>query len=365
MLTAAPFSKEIRRFKVAVNSACPLRCDYCLLDKDAGETLEYDDAFSAVDFFLASPGRAKKLLLYGGEPMAAFGRVRRIVLHAEAEASRLGRSLCATVATSGVLARPGDLEFMAGHGMHLSVSIDGEPATHDRFRRTVRGAPSHGLIAANLPAFFGALGRDAVTALMCVHPEHAGRMSRDFEHLLSLGFENVNVEVVHGFPWSEAAREAFAREFDAIGARIRSEIEAGRFVFLESFAIPLQREPAAEKVCPFHSCLEVFPSGDFSFYPFPFVEGLESRPRASIGTVRGGLAPRWNDCRFDPDGELCRGCRAEYYRLPRLSEGNEPYELRTRLAERWIAELALRARRDGRCRAYLKEAVRRSALGYR
>ncbi len=35
-------NKEIRRFKVAVNTACPLRCDYCFIDKDSGETISWE-----------------------------------------------------------------------------------------------------------------------------------------------------------------------------------------------------------------------------------------------------------------------------------------------------------------------------------
>lgn len=361
----AGIAKEIRRFKVAINSACPLRCEYCLLDKEADEVLPRRAMKEAVDLFLRSPGDSKKLLLYGGEPMLEFAAVRDIVDHASARAAELGKTLCSTVATSGVVLRDEDLAAMRARDMHMSISIDGTAASHDRFRRYKDGRASHARIAENVPRAIAALGTRAVTALMCVHPDNAPRMLEDFDSLVSLGFENVNIEVVHGFTWPKESLDAFERDLCVVGRRVREAIAAGRFLFLESFAIPLQREPVAEKMCPFHSCLEVFPDGSFSFYPFPFVAGLENRPRVTIGSVAKGFIPRYRDCRFDAGSERCRGCTREYYTLPGLSEGNEPYEQRTRMMEQWIREIALDAAQDPACRAYLREAVLRSSMGYR
>ena len=56
-------NKEIRRFKVAINTACPLRCEYCFIDKDSGEVISWDHVTGLVRFLLSSPGKVKKLLL--------------------------------------------------------------------------------------------------------------------------------------------------------------------------------------------------------------------------------------------------------------------------------------------------------------
>ena len=64
-------TKEIRRFKVAINTACPLRCEYCFIDKDSGEVIGWDQVQGLVRFFLGSPGPVKKLLIYG-EPFLKF-----------------------------------------------------------------------------------------------------------------------------------------------------------------------------------------------------------------------------------------------------------------------------------------------------
>ena len=43
-------NKEIRRFKVAINTACPLRCEYCFIDKDSGETISWKHVENLVRF---------------------------------------------------------------------------------------------------------------------------------------------------------------------------------------------------------------------------------------------------------------------------------------------------------------------------
>ena len=43
-------------------------------------------------------------------------------------------------------------------------------------------------------------------AIQCVHPDNVDRMLDNFQALVSLGFENVEVEVIHGFSWEAKAR---------------------------------------------------------------------------------------------------------------------------------------------------------------
>ena len=96
-------NKEIRRFKVAINTACPLRCEYCFIDKDSGEVISWDHVTGLVRFLLSSPGKVKKLLLYGGEPFLNFELVREISLYARAEALKAGKDLDLSICTSAAL----------------------------------------------------------------------------------------------------------------------------------------------------------------------------------------------------------------------------------------------------------------------
>src|SRR5438270_5320231 len=99
-LSALTTNKEIRRFKVAINTACPLRCDYCFIDKDSGEVVSWEAVRGLTRLVLSSPGPVKKLLIYGGEPFLKFELVRDIALFARAEAEKAGKDLDLSICTS-------------------------------------------------------------------------------------------------------------------------------------------------------------------------------------------------------------------------------------------------------------------------
>ena len=145
-------NKEIRRFKVAINTACPLRCEYCFIDKDSGETIGWRHVESLVRFQLSSPGKVKKLLLYGGEPFMNFEIVREIALYARAEALKAGKDLDLSICTSASLPLKREwLEFLAEQRFFLSVSMDGDAETHDKRRVDKQGKGSWKKMLPNLP----------------------------------------------------------------------------------------------------------------------------------------------------------------------------------------------------------------------
>ncbi len=109
-------NKEIRRFKVAINSACPLRCQYCFINKDSGENVSWQSIESLVPFMLHNPGDIKKLLIYGGEPFLNLPMVERIADYARDQAQAIGKSLDLSLCTSGVVAKTEEqLNFLARH----------------------------------------------------------------------------------------------------------------------------------------------------------------------------------------------------------------------------------------------------------
>ncbi|MDD5656024.1 MAG: radical SAM protein [Elusimicrobia bacterium] len=335
----------IRKFKIAVTSDCSLRCRYCFVDKAAGQTVSLRCADAALRMFLEAPGRLKKLEIYGGEPFLRFARVRRVLDMAARRAARLGKTLSVTVATNGVGVRDRDLDYLRAAGARLSVSFSGSGAAHDRFRRFADGAGSYERIVAKLPRMFAALGSDAVGAIFCVHPQGTATLARDFRRLARLGLRRVNLEVVHGFAWSAAARARFVRQLDAVGAYALDEIRRGRPIVFDTFLDFLDPELKRRGACPFYRDLEMFPGGEFSFYPYPFVprgRGAE----VAVGHALEGFAPPYRDCGCDPAPERCSGCRQRYYRLRRVSEGNEPYRERTRFLARLFKRIIAESRTD-------------------
>ena len=356
-------NKEIRRFKVAINTACPLRCEYCFIDKESGELVSWDTVRGLTRLMLSSPGRTKKLLIYGGEPFLKFELVRDIAVYARKEAAAAGKDLDLSICTSASLPLKREwLEFLAAQGFFLSVSMDGDALTHDKRRVYKDGRGSWEAMVPNLPLIFETIGKRRAMAIQCVHPDNVERMLENFQTLVGLGFENVEIEVIHGFGWKEK-KALFKPMLRRVLDWIWAEALAGRKRYLVCSLVPLMLKEGVEREdwCPFHSSMECYPDGSYSFYPFAFVD-WEGRRRSAVGSAAAGVAPRWRDCSFDLSSERCRDCTSGYYRSETVNEGNEPYRWRTEMARSFINSVALAAASQPAMREYLKEALVRCRI---
>jgi len=356
-------NKEIRRFKIAINTACPLRCEYCFIDKDSGEVVPWKMVQGLVRFMLSSPGQVKKLLIYGGEPFLKFDLVKEIALFARAEAVKAGKDLDLSICTSAALPLKREwLEFLAEQRFFLSVSMDGDEETHDKRRRDGADKGSWKRMLPNLPTVFDTIGKRRAMSIQCVHPDNVEKMLHNFQTLVGLGFENVEVEVIHGFEWVNK-KHLFRPMMQKVLDWCWSEAQEGRFRFVVCSLVPLMLKEGIllEDMCPFHSSMECYPDGKYSFYPFAFVD-WEGRKRSAVGGAVEGVAEQWRRCSFDKDSDACKNCTSGYYRNPMVNEGNDPYRWRTEMARAFMDKVALAAKDDPKMKAYLREAVIRCRI---
>ncbi len=244
----------------------------------------------------------------------------------------------------------------------LSVSIDGDAATHDAHRVFKGGKGSHGTAAKNVPLILDVIGKRRAMAIQCVQPDNVERMLDNFQKLVAMGFENVEIEVIHGFGWKDK-KHLFRPMLQKVLDWIWTEAQAGRFRFLVCSLVPLMLKDGIvrEDWCPFHSSMECYPDGKFSFYPFAFVD-WEGRKRSAVGDALTGVPERYKTCSFDLSSETCKSCTSDYYRNPTVNEGNDPYRWRTEMARAFMDKVALAAKSDEVMRRYLKEALIRCRI---
>ncbi|MEI7527657.1 MAG: radical SAM protein [Elusimicrobiota bacterium] len=349
------FNKEIAKFKIAVTSRCCLRCTHCFIDKSREETIPLAAALRAADAFLRSPGASKTLEIYGGEPLMEFVLVKKIITAARAAARRLGKDLAVSVASNGMLAERRHLEYMAENGIRLSVSFSGGRKTNDLTRRLPSGRGASPALEKKLPLLLSVPGL-GLHVIFCVHPLRAASALGDFKRLVALGFRNIGIECVHGFPWRERDCSAFGRAMRDITAFTAEKAAAGDFIVLE----PLMELfcDKSRSFCPFLRDLEMYPDGTLSLYPYPFVKTPAQRKKISVGSVESGLIPRFRDCRPDPGSAACSGCVAAYYRLPGLEGGSRAYRLRTDICLEAARGLVARAASERPIRDYLRLLIK-------
>jgi len=143
-----------REFVLKVHSRCNLACDYCYMYELADKSWR-DAATVMSDGVLDAAGRriaehatthgipSLRVVLHGGEPML-LGAVR---LARAAERIRAAVPASTTVdvlvQTNGVLLTGEALETLAGAGIRIGVSFDGDRVATDRHRRYASGRSSY------------------------------------------------------------------------------------------------------------------------------------------------------------------------------------------------------------------------------
>lgn len=150
-----------REFVLKVHSRCNLACDYCymyeLADKSwrAATAVMSDDVLDAACRRIAEHATAHgipqlRVVLHGGEPMLlGADRLAGVAdrLRARVPAPT---TVDVLVQTNGVLLTADALEVLAGAGIRVGVSLDGDRVATDRHRRYANGRSSFDAVDAAL-----------------------------------------------------------------------------------------------------------------------------------------------------------------------------------------------------------------------
>ncbi len=165
-----------------LTTACSLRCTYCYAA--AGDTpvqrMPLAVAQRGIRYVLANAvevGSPTITVNYhgGGEPTAAWAVMTRSLEFARAEAEARGISVVAAAATNGVL---GDRQvdwIVANLDGGITVSFDGLPEIHDRYRVTARGRGSSSRVMRTMRRMDAAGYEYGVR--VTVTPDHVARLA--------------------------------------------------------------------------------------------------------------------------------------------------------------------------------------------
>src|SRR5262249_42785682 len=121
---------------------CNLACRYCYVAVNQGEAnyLCSGQVAEAIDRFLEVPsGAERKVSFLGGEPLLRWDVLEASIAHARRKG---GDGWLLQVCTNGTLLTPTRLGFLLGHGVEVTLSLDGRAETNDPLRPFVSGVGS-------------------------------------------------------------------------------------------------------------------------------------------------------------------------------------------------------------------------------
>jgi uncharacterized protein len=292
VLTEPPRPVEIT---LLLTTACTLRCRYCYAS--AGDTpaqrMPPEVARRGIRFVISNAvevGSPTITVSYhgGGEPTANWAVMTGSLEFARSEASARGLGVVAAAATNGVLDDEKVDWIIANLDGGVTVSFDGLPEVHDRYRVTARGGGSSHRVMRTMRRFdaagFGYGIRVTVT------PDHVASLPASIEFICSQ-FRPARIQVEPAYRlgrWHAAPSadtEAFLaafREAQGVAARIGRVIDysAARPGMMTNHFCGVSQDnfclsPSGNVTACYEAFTEADALADVFFYGRPGTDGYE------------------------------------------------------------------------------------------
>ena len=278
-----------------VDHQCNLRCSYCYTGDKFTRSMSDETMRAAVALALArSHGPEIGVSFFGGEPLLRLDFMRRTMAHVEALVASLPAPRPRVhfhVNTNATLIGDEAIALMAPpRRLAVYVSLDGDEATHDRFRVHASGKGSFADTMAGIARLREAAVRFHLVAV--VTKDRARHLGEAIATLLPLGAASVHLTANHrddwtaeaiddlrtglddaGQVWMEAFRAGTAVAFDPLHTKILTHLKGG-------IPCPSRCQLGGREMC-------VSPAGHI--YPCAQMVGQDDQPALRIGHVDHGF----------------------------------------------------------------------------
>lgn len=181
---------DISRLNVILTADCNLRCSYCFQDDKKARRMPWDVLRASADLLLGSRRPEVTLVFTGGEPLLEFPLVRRVVGYVERNRPA-AKTVRYELITNGTLLDEEQIEFLAGHGFALQLSLDGVAAAQD-----LRGTGTHATLGRLLdrlravhPGFF----RECTSVSLTLVPGTVRWLAESIAYLLSRDVQAIGI----------------------------------------------------------------------------------------------------------------------------------------------------------------------------
>ena len=151
-----PDNFPLQTMVMNLTNQCNLSCQYCYeFGEDKVATpegkpkfMDFETASASVDYlFTQSAGRhGVHITFFGGETLMNFPLLKKVVDYAKQKAADQGRSIDFSLTTNATLLTPTIIEYLSANEIGVTVSMDGDKASHDKFRVFSNGKGSYDII---------------------------------------------------------------------------------------------------------------------------------------------------------------------------------------------------------------------------
>lgn len=145
------FEPSLSGITLMITERCNMQCTYCYERGNRNNTpidMSADQAYSYIRYALghSDPNKPFAVTFFGGEPLLAYKTIIEILTRLR----HLDRNIFYAITTNGTICNSEILNLFAEHSICLTISLDGNEATHDRHRKFCNGKGSYASIMKNI-----------------------------------------------------------------------------------------------------------------------------------------------------------------------------------------------------------------------
>ncbi len=345
---------EIRKIKIAVTSDCNLRCNHCFINKNKKIVLKTAEFEKAISLLFSSLGDFKKIEFYGGEPLLYFDKIKDWISIIKNKALKYNKKYGLFLASNGTIISKEILKYINKENIFIAISFSGSENSHGYNRLSEDKQNSYFLVKKNIKSFLKNSASNTF-CIYCVDPNFVENMSRDFAEMINLGFKTINIECVCGKLWGEKKFAEFEKEMDKINKKILNLMNKNIFIYHEKMYELFSKTHNEQTICLFYQDLELYPDGNFGFYPFSFVNYEKEKKKIIIGDILKGFNKKYLNCGYDR--KECEKCIKKYYYKKNLTDGSIALKIRDKKIADFCKFLIKTSSKNENIKNYIKKAI--------
>lgn len=190
---------------LVINNRCNLCCEYCFANKGQydkpNELMTFETAKKAIDFLINSTrenGNNKiTISFFGGEPLLNFTLMKSCVNYIETFSDI---DCDYMITTNGTLLTPEIVKFLQKYNFDTMISIDGNKALHDYYRKFNSGKGSYDYVEKGIKLFDK---KELLNARITIN-NHNPEIHQYIDDILQLGVKRITFAVDYNMCYHNA-----------------------------------------------------------------------------------------------------------------------------------------------------------------
>lgn len=194
---------------MVVTLKCNHKCQYCQVSSEEKDAYRFDMsaevARKVVDTIFEGASNDIKIEFQGGDALLNWEAVQVAVLHAEHLNETHQKKVEFVACTNLFALSETHLQFAKEHNIHLSTSLDGPKALHDKYRVLRGEGSSYDTFVRNLFWARDVLGKDKVSALMTTSEDALTQITNIVDEYIQLEFDGIFFRALN--PYGDAYKQ--------------------------------------------------------------------------------------------------------------------------------------------------------------